>query len=63
MIEDIIVDTLADNGVMEAHALVRTVMEYDCTEDEAVEALNRLYDQERIRSWPDEDGDYMVALL
>lgn len=63
MIEDIIVDLLEDGGAMDAHVLLDRIMSgFDCTEDETIEALNRLYDAERIRAWSDDGVDYMVGL-
>lgn len=62
MIEDIIKDTLEDNGVMEAHELLNTIMSYDVDEDTAIDAMNRLYDLHIIHAWEDEDGTW-VALL
>ena len=62
MIEDIIKDTLEDNGVMEAQDLLDAVMEYDVDRADAIDAMNRLYDSGTIKAWEDEDGTW-VALL
>ena len=62
MIEDIIKDTLEDNGVMEAQDLLDAVMEYDVDRADAIDAMNKLYDSGDIKAWEDEDGTW-VALL
>lgn len=62
MIEDIIRDTLEDNGVMEAQDLLDAVIEYDVDRADAIDAMNRMYDSGAIKAWEDEDGTW-VALL